>query len=240
MTAKFSSNSKLHDLLMHPLAAPVAGAVATVGVGALSSAVQRYQDAKADAASYKQMMGLHPSLQQRPEAKVRMLFQSLRNVNPTLARDPLVAGAWVDNVIENNASLGDSASNQALLVAVKDMAQVRSHISGAVGRERDMRRGVLPGVMGQLAGGGVSGYQAQHNGQRALDARKMQLDEQEKQLGEKRRAYTGTILNDKLRALIDKAKGHGVSESAIGDAQADSYAEAHGLSQQLDQATSHW
>jgi hypothetical protein len=221
MTAKYSNNSRIKDILMHPLTAAVAPAALALGASAIHGAVQRYQEGKEKAQAYSSMLALHPALKQRPETQVKQLFNSLSRVNPTMGNDPLVAGAWVDNILENNSSLGGSASNQALLVAVKDLAQIRSHITGAREKERNMRPDI-GGFIGTSAKSVITGYQESVRGDQlaAVNRGVEALKSREDALAQREQRYGDTVRKrqvDNLRSLFEEArKSH--PESAVQNA----------------------
>jgi len=140
MTAKYSEHSAAGKILRDPLFwGPLAAAGVGAGVSAAQNAIHRMREARERAASYKEMLELHPHLRKsRDPAQVQRLYRSLHNIAPVMAKDPLVAGAWVDNIVEQNQRFGDQ-SNQALLASVKDMAGIRSSLSGALEKEQKMR-----------------------------------------------------------------------------------------------------
>lgn len=150
MTATYSKHAAAADFFKSPYfqhAAIGAGLSAAAAGG--QAAISRIMDAKAKAEAYKSMLDLHPHL--RDDAKqVRRVFDSLYRVNPMLAQDPLVAGAWVDQIQESNSAFS-GRSNQALLNAVKDLAGIRSHLSQSLRREGGfdaVRHGIEPVMRG--------------------------------------------------------------------------------------------
>lgn len=59
--------------------------------------------------SYKEMLQAAPGLQKRKDAdKVQMTFNTLWNLNPDLAKDPLTAGSFVERSL-TRADIGDSS-----------------------------------------------------------------------------------------------------------------------------------
>jgi hypothetical protein len=101
------------------------------GVHFAAKKMKAKEDATARAEAYKGMLELNPTLRQRDQKRVAQIYSSLGNVNPIMARDPLVAGAFVNNIMENTSQLGDEAGNQALLAQVKEMAGIGAHLSTA-------------------------------------------------------------------------------------------------------------
>lgn len=130
------------------IAAPLVGAA----VGGAASYRRRLQDAKAKTQSYRTMLEIHPRLRAHDQNEIGRIFNSLHNVNPMLARDPSIAGAWIDNIMENKTNLGDGSSNQALLAAVKDLAGIRSNLSTALRSEHS------PNNAGAEAAKAVAGF----------------------------------------------------------------------------------
>jgi hypothetical protein len=105
------------------LAAPLIGA----GVGALELRHRASQAAVQKATAYREMMDLHPHLERRDPGEVNRIYNSLYNVSPTMAVDPMVAGAWVDNVIESKG-VGYN-SHQGLLTAVKELSGIEHSVA---------------------------------------------------------------------------------------------------------------
>lgn len=117
--------------LLSMVAAPVIGA----GVNAAVDKRKQINAAKEKTVAFRTMLDLHPHLKKRDAAEVSRIYSSLHNVNPILARDPMVAGAWVDNIIESKNEIGAGAANHALLAAVKDLSGIRNQLSGAMRSE---------------------------------------------------------------------------------------------------------
>lgn len=108
----------------------LASPLAVLGIERVDEWRRGRRAAQAKATAYKEMLALHPHFKQRDPEAVSRVYNSLHNVSPVLARDPLVAGAWVDNVIDNRS--GGLQSYQALLSHVGDMASAqRSLADGA-------------------------------------------------------------------------------------------------------------
>ena len=49
---------------------------------------------------YKAMLDAHPELQQQDASKVQALYNSLRHMSPHMAKDPVIAGSFVRNLLE--------------------------------------------------------------------------------------------------------------------------------------------
>lgn len=110
-------------------------ALGGIGVGAnmIRDAVLKNQEAKAKVTAYKEMLELHPHLKRRPEAEVLRTFNSLYALNPTLTRDPSIAGALMDKVYDRQSLMGgeDATSNQGLLETAKDLTGIRAQMAQA-------------------------------------------------------------------------------------------------------------
>lgn len=118
------------------LAAPFVG----IGVSALADRAGQHNQSKQLAQSYRTMLDYHPVLKKRDPVMVQRVFNSLKNVNPQLARDPMVAGAWVHNVIETGSELGPGSESQSLLKAVESLAGIRGQLAAANKNESDKSR----------------------------------------------------------------------------------------------------
>ncbi len=111
------------------LAAPIVGIAATAAQGAL----QRRALAKQKVTSFSEMMELHPHLKSKDPQELMRMYNSLHNASPLMARDPMVAGAWIDNIYENRHP--GMNSHQALLNAVKDLSGIQKNISDSMANE---------------------------------------------------------------------------------------------------------
>jgi hypothetical protein len=123
-------------------AVAMGGGLAAGGIGALFG---KAMDKRRKETGYHEMLGLHPDLKGRDAALVRRVYNSLYNVNPTMARDPMVSGAWVGTVLESGG-LDPTMTGRALLEGVKDLAGIRAQISRARSEEAREGFGVRPAV----------------------------------------------------------------------------------------------
>lgn len=124
--------------LVAAVAAPLIGA----GVNEISKHRAALRQAKAKAENYRTMMELTPRLRVHDQKEIGRIYNTLHNVNPMMGNDPLIAGAWIDNIMENKGVLGETSSHQQLLNAVKDLSGIRSQMSAALRNERgDTRPG---------------------------------------------------------------------------------------------------
>jgi hypothetical protein len=143
MTTKYATGGVFGKLIRDPhFWAPAVAVGAGVAVSGGASAIQKITEARRQAKSFKEMQELHPTLKTRDPMLVKRIYSSLHNVNPMMAGDPMVAGAWVDTIIESGG-LDQGAAARALLEGVKDLAQIRSHVSQARKGE-----GSLPKALG--------------------------------------------------------------------------------------------
>lgn len=153
--------------LLAAVAAPLIGA----GVAEVSKHRAALRQAKAKAENYRTMMELTPRLRIHDQKEIGRIYNTLHNVNPIMGNDPLIAGAWIDNIMENKGVLGETSSHQQLLNAVKDLSGIRSSLSQAIRNERgDTRPGSK--VESFVAGVGKDVEKAIHGG---LDAREKQF-----------------------------------------------------------------
>lgn len=137
------SVGKAFSALGKRVAEQVPGALASAGVtaagvGALAGGKALYSRLTKQR-DYQAMMSATPSLRKRPADQVQMMYNSLRNVAPTLAKDPLVAGSFIDNSMELSGDRAMIAPQSAKLLAdtQKSITQGRgapSAILGALGR----------------------------------------------------------------------------------------------------------
>lgn len=68
----------------------------------VSGVVEKMTAANRKAQAYKSMMVENPHLQDRDPTLVQKYFNTLHNLNPTLATDPTVAASFVNNMVMTN------------------------------------------------------------------------------------------------------------------------------------------
>ena len=78
---------------------------------------------------YKAMLDAHPELQQQDAAKVQALYNSLRHMSPHMAKDPVIAGSFVRNLLER----GNEGSVAVPMDTAKMLADTQKSVSGAQG-----------------------------------------------------------------------------------------------------------
>lgn len=116
------------NALTSPAAITLLGAP-LIGLGVRHVENKRLQreavESKANA--YREMISLFPHFKQRDQAEVGRIYNSLHNASPAMARDPMVAGAWVDQVLENKHE--SQNTHQALLNAVRELNGIQKNVS---------------------------------------------------------------------------------------------------------------
>lgn len=116
--------------------ASIAAPLAFAGTTLLQnrSIARRAMEEKAQ--GYRDMLATHPHLAQMDQAEVGRIYNSLHRASPGMAVDPVVAGAWVDNVV-NNKTPG-MQSHQAILNAVRDLSGIEKNITDATRNRQQM------------------------------------------------------------------------------------------------------
>lgn len=93
------------EAAINPVAMALWGAAAA-GVGAAASNIYQAVSKRRD---FKSMMELAPDLSEVQASNPKMfnaVYSSFRNINPTYAADPLVAGAYMRNFMDNPGTAG--------------------------------------------------------------------------------------------------------------------------------------
>jgi hypothetical protein len=109
------------------LPAAVTAAAAGIATGA-SRGIGAVMDRFGKAKDYQAMMQVHPTLRDKDPGQAQLYFNSLRSTAPTLAKDPLVAGSFVRNMMELQPSEGPAvplATTKLLADAQKSLSQAR-------------------------------------------------------------------------------------------------------------------
>lgn len=123
--------------------------IALGGAMAAGSAVfNKIQRARQKARGFQQMMAMHPVLKQRDPTMVQNLYNSIHTINPTLAVDPLVAGALINKTIEAGTAYGNdnTAIGSALPQVLEQIANIRARRAEAVSKEQGS--GFAKGLLG--------------------------------------------------------------------------------------------
>lgn len=105
------------------MAAPVIG----MGVRKFEIRRKEREAAQGKQVAFKQMLDLHPHFKQRDPTDVGRIYNSLHNASPAMARDPMVAGAWVEQVM--SAKHPEQNTYQHLLNAVRELNGIQKNIT---------------------------------------------------------------------------------------------------------------
>jgi hypothetical protein len=211
---KYSQHGVFKSLIKDPgFWGPMAAAGAGLGVTAAAGAIGRMREAKRKAVAYKEMLNIHPQLKGRDPVLVGRIYNSLHNVNPTMAKDPMVAGAWVDTIVESGG-LDAVQSSRALLDAVKDLSGIRSQMASAARSEA----GPGPGAaVERLVDRGITRYREVDKEHGEIASLKGQLKGvQERQAQEKVTAYADRV----ARNLGHAAQQYGMDQKQLLEAVA--------------------
>ena len=105
-------------------------ASAAIGLGTLAAGklYDTYQDAKFEKElpqHFDAMLDAHPQLLEEDPVLVKRYFQSLVNVAPNIAQDPLAAGAFITQSLRMSELGGPS------IATYKDLAQTQKDVSQA-------------------------------------------------------------------------------------------------------------
>lgn len=103
----------------------------TAGAGV---AIDKVINAVSKSNAFKQMHEVHPQMGTHDPVMVKRVFDSLYRTNPQMMRDPMVAGTWVDTIMESGG-IDPRHTGQALLKGVQELAQIRNLMSQAGSRE---------------------------------------------------------------------------------------------------------
>lgn len=179
--------------------------MAVMGASGLASAAQSgiksLMDARSNRKSFQEMLDMHPHLKGRPESKRR--FDTLARFNPHVAKDPSLAGAFLDHVDASTHVMGgsDATSDQGLLTAIGQFIGLRNQQSSAMRSEQDMRRG--PDV-GKAIGAFGQHLQATHGKLKAEHGELAVAKERNEQLSNKLKEMAA---KDAFQAVTGLAPG---------------------------------
>lgn len=122
------------------LVASTAATGVGMGLSGLSAAASKLKDMYDRHSTYKQMLELNPVLRDSDPTMTKRYFNSLHKINPHFMGDPLIAGALVHRVIENQNDFGGVGRPSTALAAMAgELAQGRASMSKAISDES--RRG---------------------------------------------------------------------------------------------------
>jgi hypothetical protein len=97
---------------------------------------------------YKAMLDAHPELQQQDAARVQALYNSLRHMSPHLAKDPVIAGSFVRNLLERG--------NEGSVAVPMDTAKMLSETQ----RNVQQGRPEVPSTVSDGAGLAATAYKS--------------------------------------------------------------------------------
>jgi hypothetical protein len=83
---------------------------------------------------YKAMLDAHPELQQQDAAKVQALYNSLRHMSPHMAKDPVIAGSFVRNLLER----GNEGSVAVPMDTAKMLSETQRNVRQGKPEQADM------------------------------------------------------------------------------------------------------
>lgn len=106
------------------------------GANYIQDRSRRRQDVEDKTIAYRDMMSLHPHFEHKDQATIGRIYNSLYRASPHMAKDPMVAGAWVDNVLENKTP--GMNSHQAILNAVKDLSGIEKNVTDSLRSRQQM------------------------------------------------------------------------------------------------------
>jgi len=117
------SASTAAQLFQAPLAA---AAIAGTGLG-ISKGVGAIREHFGKARDFQRMVEENPSLQKEDARHVQMLYNSLRRLSPTMAKDPLLAGSFVRDSIRFGPEGGPAVAPST----AKMLADTEKGVAGA-------------------------------------------------------------------------------------------------------------
>jgi hypothetical protein len=115
-----------NNLQMAAAAAPL---LALAGSGALQG-IRSLREARDKARTYQDMLRLHPGLTKEKPEEVKRTYSTLQRFGPGFAQDPLVAGAWVREVLhkERSAEFSDDLRGRGTMQSVQDLVRAQADI----------------------------------------------------------------------------------------------------------------
>ena len=120
------------------------------GMGLTREAIGKVRDTAMKSRRYKEMIKANPALSDYPAPKVQMAFDTLHRFNPTYASDPLVAGTFVRNAVEQERI--DIQQINSMLKARSDLARARE--SESPFKPQEMTKQPIYVPKGGFGGGG--------------------------------------------------------------------------------------
>lgn len=111
------------------------------GYDALREKLTRHRD-------YKRMLETNPSLRGLDSKQVNLAYASLRNLSPTMAKDPLVAGSFVYKTVSLSPESGLSVDAQT----AKMIVETQKNIQQAKTSRTSVYEAMLSGLGRQIPG----------------------------------------------------------------------------------------
>lgn len=129
------------------VAAPVAGIAADAAYSGIKNLIGAQQKSRA----FKSMLSENPHLKNQDARDTQRYFNTLWSTNPEMAKDPIVAGAFVH---QQHGSGDESFPHRGILAGASDMAKmradlIRGHRPSQVGSRTEQAVGRFIGAMGQ-------------------------------------------------------------------------------------------
>lgn len=112
-----------NPVLTAAFAAPLMG----MGARAIENRINTKRDAAQKQLSYKEMMQLHPHFKEHDQTKIVRVFNSLHNMSPQVAKDPMLAGAYVDQILADNPY--GQTSVRSLIPVAERLSGVNKNLS---------------------------------------------------------------------------------------------------------------
>lgn len=90
-----------------------------IGANALQSGVSSMMESRQRAKTYKDMLDMHPELQQYKDKELMSrVFTSVARANPHVAADPFVAGAIVSNIVAGHEHVNPAEGKRMMLTEI--------------------------------------------------------------------------------------------------------------------------
>ena len=88
-------NQSIPELAGKALPMALMGAALTAGGVGVTKGVGALRERFSKARDYQNMLEAHPALREHEAGDVQALYNSLRSMSPTMAKDPIIAGSFV-------------------------------------------------------------------------------------------------------------------------------------------------
>lgn len=137
-----SGAQQLPGLMGNAMVSGAAGALTAAGVAGLGAAASHLLGAVTKRHDFRSMLEHNEDLQEHLEAdpkRFNQAFTSLRNANPSYAKDPLIAGTYMRRMLENPLSMG------GMLTEAMGGSQPGHPVQEAAGRAALSQLGVKKG-----------------------------------------------------------------------------------------------